>query len=167
MGYMGSGKSTIGKQLAQSLKYPFVDLDEYIEVQEQLSIKELFSQKGELYFRKKESFFLQKLLKEHQNLVLSLGGGTPCFAGNLEALQQQGSVSVYLKSSIKVLTDRLFKEKDQRPLIAHVTEKGQLEDFIRKHLFERAFYYNQANIIANTDNKSISEIVSNLSEEVC
>ena len=131
------------------------------------TISEIFSDHGEIYFRKKESIYMKELLDGVKNYVISLGGGTPCLAGNMEAIKNADHTkSIYLKTGIKTLLDRLFSEKEHRPLIAHLKEKDDLEDFIRKHLFERSFYYNQADIIINTDDRQIDKILSDLKNKI-
>lgn len=160
MGYMGSGKSTIGKNLATVLNYNFLDLDEYISEQENCLIPELFKNKGEIYFRKKETQYLNEVLSTKDNLVLALGGGTPCYGNNINILLDNSNVNLfYLKLSIPNLVLRLFKEKDSRPLISHLTTKEELTEFIGKHLFERTQYYNQASNIITSDNKSKKDIL--------
>ena len=167
IGYMGSGKSYIGRKLAEELNYGYLDLDDYIQQKEKKTISEIFSDHGEIYFRKKESIYMKELLDGVKNYVISLGGGTPCFAGNMEAIKNADHTkSIYLKTGIKTLLDRLFSEKEHRPLIAHLKEKDDLEDFIRKHLFERSFYYNQADIIINTDDRQIDKILSDLKDKI-
>ncbi len=81
---MGSGKTTIGKHLSEVLNYKFIDLDQAIEYEEQHTISELFSKKGELYFRKKERTILEKILSSNSNIVVAIGGGTPCFGDTME-----------------------------------------------------------------------------------
>lgn len=163
MGYMGSGKSTIGKNLATVLNYNFLDLDEYISEQENCSIPELFKNKGEIYFRKKETQYLNEVLSTKDNLVLALGGGTPCYGNNINILLDSSNVNLfYLKLSIPNLVLRLFKEKDSRPLISHLTTKEELTEFIGKHLFERTQYYNQASNIITSDNKSKKDILEEI-----
>lgn len=163
MGYMGSGKSTIGKNLATVLNYNFLDLDEYISEQENCSIPELFKNKGEIYFRKKETQYLNEVLSTKDNLVLALGGGTPCYGNNINILLDSSNVNLfYLKLSIPNLVLRLFKEKDSRPLISHLTTKEELTEFIGKHLFERTQHYNQASNIITTDNKSKKDILEEI-----
>ncbi|WP_299097462.1 shikimate kinase [Winogradskyella sp.] len=162
-GYMGSGKSTIGKNLATVLNYNFLDLDEYISEQENCSIPELFKNKGEIYFRKKETQYLNEVLSTKDNLVLALGGGTPSYGNNINILLDNSNVNLfYLKLSIPNLVLRLFKEKDSRPLISHLTTKEELTEFIGKHLFERTQYYNQASNIITTDNKSKKDILEEI-----
>src|SRR5436853_6290275 len=89
IGFMGSGKTFLGKQLAQLLNYEFIDLDEWIEQREKKSIAEIFSEDGEEYFRKKESQQL-KLLAEKNNAVIATGGGTPCFHDNMKWMNDHG-----------------------------------------------------------------------------
>jgi shikimate kinase len=158
LGYMASGKSTIGKNLANILDYSFQDLDDFIEKSENLTVKDIFSSKGEIYFRKLESQALETLLKNNESLVLALGGGTPCYGNNLELLKRDNVVSVYLKSSIPTIVSRIEKEVSKRPLVAHLDNQDDLVEFIGKHLFERSQYYNKADFIVSTDNKSQKEI---------
>jgi shikimate kinase len=160
MGYMGSGKSTIGLQLANILGFTFVDLDAYIEAKESSSIPELFKSKGEIYFRKKESSYLKELLNTNESSVIALGGGTPCYGINLQLiLETDNAKSVYLKLSIPSLVKRLELEKSKRPLISHLKTQEELTEFIGKHLFERSPYYSQANEIIIADEKSVDDIV--------
>jgi shikimate kinase len=159
LGYMGSGKSTIGKQLATVLEYNFVDLDNYIEIKEGSSVTEIFKNKGEIYFRKIEHKYLIELLSQNINIVLSLGGGTPCYANNMELLNVKGIQSYYLKLTSANLVDRLFEEKEQRPLISHLKTKEALQEFIAIHLFERQNFYQQAKQSLNTDGLLPKEIV--------
>ncbi len=157
-GYMGSGKSFIGKQLADRLSLPFFDLDSFIEEKEQQSIATIFKDKGQIYFRKREHETLLDVLKNQDNIILSLGGGTPCFYDNMDHINQN-SVCFYLKSNITTLSKRLQKEKEQRPLIAHLQE-GQLPEFIAKHLFERRPFYEKARYIIDTEQQSLEEILN-------
>lgn len=163
IGYMASGKSTLGRILAKKLNYNFIDLDDFIEKGEQTAISEIFKSKGEIYFRKKETQYLNHILKNKTKLVLSLGGGTPCYGNNMDAvLNCKHVVSIYLKASIATLVKRLKKEKSKRPLIAHIQTDDLLAEFIGKHLFERSRFYNQSEYIISTDNKTENEIVENL-----
>ena len=150
---MGSGKTTVGKLVAKHLKIKFLDLDSYIEEAEGQPIKQLFSYKGELYFRKKEFFYLNEILSSNSNFLLSTGGGTPCYGANMEAISNATKNSIYLKVSLRELIRRLSIEKDQRPLISGITN-DELPEFIGKHLFERSFYYNQAHLKISCDGKS-------------
>lgn len=161
IGYMGSGKSSLGKLLATELKIPFYDLDAYIEGQENQTIADIFKTKGEIYFRRLEHEKLKELLKENVNMVLALGGGTPCYAGNMDLLLENGT-SIYLQYPLEVLVDRLWLAKEQRPVIAHLGTKELLEDFVRKHLFERAPYYMQATHKIKLEQGTLKEAVHEL-----
>ena len=159
--YMASGKSTIGKQLSKKLGIPFLDLDTYIYEKENKSVSEIFSQNGEIYFRKKEHEYLREVLENQQDFILSLGGGTPCYANNIELILNKNSISIYLKASIQTLSNRLLKNKNLRPLVAFL-EDDQVPEFIAKHLFERRFFYEQARKVVVIDQKSVSEIVDEI-----
>lgn len=163
IGYMASGKSTLGRILAKKLNYEFLDLDDYIEANENTTISNIFKIEGEIYFRKKETYYLKKLLESKTNLVLSLGGGTPCYSNNMEMiLNANNAKSIYLKASIPTLIARLKNEKSKRPLIAHIKTDDLLSEFIGKHLFERSQYYSLANATLTTDNKSEKDIIEAL-----
>ena len=161
IGYMGSGKSTIGKALSKSLELPFVDLDEQIEIEANASIPEIFDTQGPIHFRKLESQMLRKVLEEGTGMVLSLGGGTPCYSNNMKLLKESRSISVYLKLTIGELERRLLTEKQHRPLIRDLDNDG-LAEFIGKHLFERSPFYNQADMIVECDNKTVEAIVAQI-----
>src|SRR5436190_1389040 len=105
LGYMGSGKSTIARLLSESLGISYLDLDEIIEKKTNQSIKEIFETKGEIYFRKIEHEIFRNLIieKDSKEMILSLGGGTPCYANNHEFLNGEGIISIYLKASIDTL----------------------------------------------------------------
>jgi shikimate kinase len=162
LGYMGSGKTTIGIQLARKLFLNFTDLDDFIEEKEQQSIKEIFKQKGEIYFRKIEHKYLKQFINENESYVLSLGGGTPCYAGNLDLiLKDKKSRSFYLRGSIPTLFKRLSENKFKRPLISDLSD-DQLTEYIAKHLFERSLFYDKATHKISIDNKEIQEIVTEI-----
>ena len=161
LGYMGSGKSTIAQKLALSLNLPFIDLDQYIEQNENVSIKKLFESNKEIKFRKLEHQYLKDLLANNDSFVLSLGGGTPCYANNHLLLQGGTIMSVYLKASIETLTNRLKVEKDSRPLLASQPD-DELSEFIAKHLFERSYFYTHATHTITVDGKSVDTIVTEI-----
>ena len=163
IGYMGSGKSYVGKLLADVLNYSFIDLDLYIEKREGFKITEIFQKKGEIYFRKKETAYLKEILSENSKLVLATGAGTPCYGNNLSLLNESDTATtIYLRTSLGELVCRLFLEKSKRPLISHIKTEDLLNDFIRKHLFERSFYYCQSKTTITTDKKSGEKIVQDI-----
>ncbi|CAM1368979.1 shikimate kinase [Tenacibaculum xiamenense] len=165
LGYMASGKSFIGKILAKNMQLPFIDLDNYIEEKEKLTIPQIFERKGEIYFRTIENKYLNELLMNNDNYVLSLGGGTPCYGNNMEVIgKAKDTTSFYLKASINTIVNRLRGEKDQRPLVASLKDEDLLE-FVAKHLFERNNYYSKATYTIPIDNKEgnvISEEINSL-----
>lgn len=164
---MGSGKSAVGRTLARQLSLDFMDLDDVIITEENSAIPEIFSTSGEIYFRRREAEVLKKLLEQDQSYVLALGGGTPCYGKNLQLIKDaSGTTLVYLKTGLAQLKTRLFAEREKRPLIKDLGTPEVLEDFIRKHLFERTFYYNQSDLIISTDEKSIPQITTEIIAEL-
>ena len=163
LGYMGCGKSTIANRLSKSTGIPFVDLDKSIEERTNLSINEIFEQKGELYFRKLEREVLLELLQSPETLIIGLGGGTPCYANNHELLKGEGVFSIYLKAAVATLVDRLVSNNSKRPLIADKSE-DEIKEFVAKHLFERSFYYNQAQHILSIEGRTKDETVTDILE---
>jgi shikimate kinase len=160
IGYMGSGKSSIGRKLSKKLRCNLIDLDDFIVEKEKASVKEIFDTKGEIFFRKKEEEYLRELLLLPGDTILSLGGGTPCFGDNMKyILESENTKSIYLKSSVKSLTDKLILKKSKRPLIANIQTKEALAEFIGKHLFERSPYYSKAAHQVVTDHKTKKEVV--------
>ena len=167
IGYMGVGKSFIGKILSKEFHFKFIDLDTYIESKEKKTINDLFKEKGEIFFRNIEKKYLNNLLSENSKYIISTGGGTPCYSNNLDLINNNNNVkSIYLKASISILTDRLFIDIHNRPLISHLNSKKELNNYISKHLFERSNFYNQADIIIDVENKKIKEIIYQITEEL-
>jgi shikimate kinase len=138
IGMMGSGKTTAGKKLARKLSYQFVDLDEFIEEQTRLSVSDFFLKYGEDKFRLIEQECLRKTF-EWQNMLVSTGGGTPCFFSNMEEINKHG-ISVYIKATAAFLASRLLAEKEKRPLISHLQDK-QLPEYLSELLLQREKYY--------------------------
>jgi shikimate kinase len=153
---MGSGKSTIGKQLASKLGYKFLDLDNYIERSTGKSITEIFNDKGEDCFRKIESECLKEVLESPGNLI-ALGGGAPCFHDNIKRIKEF-SLSIYLKISPEGLTKRLLRSHTPRPLIKGKTE-NELLDYIREKLTRREEYYLQADFVIESDSIQVDDLL--------
>jgi len=160
MGYMGSGKSVIGTILADKLGILYTDLDCFIEEKEQLSIAEIFETKGEIYFRKIEATYLEELLNQSNDAIISLGGGTPCYGNNIRLIEKK-AISFYLNATINTIYERLKGETSKRPLIATVGEEN-LKEYIAKHLFERTVFYEKANHTILVNNKSMLKIVDEI-----
>ncbi len=158
---MASGKTTIGKHLGASIHLPFIDLDNYIEGKEEKSVLEIFKEDGEIYFRRKEHEYLKDLLSSDEGFVLSLGGGTPCYAGNMKTILQSKAQSFYLNATLSLLAERLKKQKANRPLVADLPN-DKITEFVAKHLFERRPFYEQAVHRVSMDDKKVSEIVKEI-----
>ena len=161
IGYMGSGKSHIAKLLSDRLGIKLIDLDKEISKKNKMTIAEMFQKKGEIFFRRQERALLEEIVATEDSCILSLGGGTPAYYNNMELINQNYE-SIFLRTSVKNLTERLLKQKHKRPLIANISDQD-LPEFIAKHLFERNIFYNKAKYTVNTDDKTPEMIV----EELC
>jgi shikimate kinase len=146
IGFMGSGKTTLGRKLAARMGCEFIDLDHKLEQQVELSIAEYFSIFGEDAFRRLESEVLKKTIYSG-NAIISTGGGLPCYFDNMEWMKANGKV-IYIKLSPKTLADRLETGKEERPLLQD-KHGDDLVAFIEQKLSEREGFYAQANIIAD------------------
>ncbi|MEM6721238.1 MAG: shikimate kinase [Bacteroidota bacterium] len=158
LGYMASGKSSVSKLLGTTLELPVLDLDTYIETQEGKTIPEIFETKSEIYFRMREHHYLKEVLETQQEMILSLGGGTPCYSNNMELIHKYTKHTFYLQTSIMEIVNRVKDEKAQRPLISGISDED-LPEFIGKHLFERNVFYQQATHSVLTDKKTIEKLV--------
>jgi len=158
---MGSGKTTIAKLLSEKINLNVLDLDKIIEERLNLSVKTIFETRGEIYFRKIEHQIFSELMSNNESTILSLGGGTPCYAGNHLLLNGEGVTSIYLKASIETLYKRLSRENSERPLLSEM-EKEEMKEFIAKHLFDRSYYYNQATFKVTVDGKYPEAIVGEI-----
>lgn len=141
VGYMGSGKTTIGRQLALALGRSFYDLDWFIETRYRRSVAQLFQERGEQGFRELEHNMLHEAA-EFEDIVLSCGGGTPCFYDNMDYIRSVGE-SVYLKATPEVLAEHLKMRRVERPLLEGKSDE-ELLDFIRTSLHEREPFYLKA-----------------------
>lgn len=144
IGYMGAGKTTIGKTLAKQLGVPFYDLDWYIETRMRKKVKQIFDEKGEEGFRIIEKNMLHEVA-EFENVVLACGGGTPCFFDNMEYMVGQGDV-IYLKGTPEVLFRHLKMGKGVRPLLLGKNDE-ELLYYIRENVQKREEFYTKANHI--------------------
>ncbi|HTE08812.1 MAG TPA: shikimate kinase [Flavitalea sp.] len=149
IGFMGSGKTHWGTQLASKLQIPFFDLDELISKGENKSIAEIFSESGEEYFRMRERETLSSIIEEYPSVVLSTGGGTPCFFNNIEKMKKYGIV-VWLNTDVEIILQRLMKEKEKRPLIRDIPDE-ELKTYIIRKLNKRRMYYELANVVLDNE----------------
>ncbi len=152
IGFMGSGKSTVGRNLANALKWKFIDLDTYIEDKQGFLVSEIFSRDGESVFRLMEQQALEEVSKM-DNVVIATGGGVPCFFNNMENMKQAG-LTMYLKLSPESLLQRLLPARKTRPLIADKSD-AELLLYIEKKLEERESFYCQASVVADASATSI------------
>ena len=141
IGYMGSGKTTLGKAFAQAAHLQFIDLDWYIEERMHKAIKDLFAERGEEGFRQVERNMLHEA-GEFENVVIAAGGGTPCFFDNIDYMNWTGD-TVFLNASFEALFRRLKVAKSKRPLLSGKTDE-ELKEVIRNGLAERMAFYGKA-----------------------
>lgn len=141
IGYMGSGKTTVGKALAQELNLQFYDLDWYIEGRMRKTVPQIFAERGEEGFRQVERNMLHEVA-EFEDILLSCGGGTPCFFDNMDYLNSQGDV-VYLKADPEVLYKHLLMGRTERPLLKGKTPE-ELIEYIKEQLKQREPFYQKA-----------------------
>ena len=163
LGFMGTGKTYWGRLWALQHGMDFFDLDTEIEKEAKMTIKEMFEQFGETYFREKEKQALQRF-GDRDNFILSTGGGTPCFYDNMQWMNGTG-VTIYLDTPVQILKDRLSKEKDHRPLLKNLDD-NDLIPFIENNINKRNKFYNQAVVILPTESiteATFSEIKSTYS----
>ncbi len=163
IGYMGAGKTTIGRLLSKALGLEFIDLDHFIEKRYNKSISQLFADNGEENFRQIEARTLEEI-SNFENIVISTGGGAPCFHNSMEKMNIAGT-TIYLKASAQELTNRLNVCKNSRPLIKDKSN-DELLNFIDKNLQKREVFYNQANIILDIEHipvkTNLESIISQL-----
>jgi shikimate kinase len=148
LGYMGSGKTTVGKALSKDINLPFYDLDWYIESRMHRTVKQIFDERGEEGFRQIEHNMLHEIA-EFENVIISCGGGTPCFYDNMDYLNEQGE-TVFLQASPSVLYQHLKMGKTVRPLLLNKTPE-EVQAFVKEQLAERTPYYNKAKHIIDVD----------------
>jgi shikimate kinase len=159
IGYMGSGKTTVGKALSKETGMMFYDLDWYIESRMRKTVSQIFAERGEEGFRQIEYNMLHEVA-EFENVIISCGGGTPCFFDNMDYLNQQGDV-VYLKATPETLYKHLMMAKVERPLLKDKSPE-ELIAYITEHLKERSPFYEKArysldvNVLDNYDKIAIS-----------
>lgn len=142
VGYMACGKTRRGKEMAEKLGIHFIDLDAYIVERENRSIAEIFASQGEKEFRELETRYLKEVCELYEDLVLSTGGGTPCFNANMDYMNVQGD-TLFLNTDIDTIVSRLIRGKYKRPIVSNLDD-DEIRDFVVKHLQERLPFYRQA-----------------------
>lgn len=159
VGFMGAGKTKLGKGLARKLNIPFYDTDQMIEQEEQLSVAQIFKMKGEHYFRALEKNVVENI-GDKTDFVLSVGGGLPCNGTLMDELNKLGT-TIYLKHSLGVLLQRLRNNKQNRPLILNLSD-DELGDFISNKLEERERFYLKSQLVLKTEEQSPNAIIHRL-----
>ncbi|MGK0365849.1 MAG: shikimate kinase [Saprospiraceae bacterium] len=144
-GFMGSGKSYTGRRLADLMQLPYFDLDAEIESGEKKRITDIFTQNGEAHFRRLERKYLEQIILQHSKVIVSTGGGTPCFLGNDEFMLTHGMV-VFFDTDYSVLAERLQKESEHRPLL-NGKSIFELEEFIAQKIEQRLPYYQNCHVV--------------------
>lgn len=167
IGFMGSGKTYMGKILSQHMNVPHVDLDEWIVESSGKTITSIFETEGEEKFRKKETNALAEIKEKFDlqessmiNAIVSCGGGAPCFNGNMEWMNSNG-ITVWLNPPIETLLLRLENEKMHRPLVSGLSDQ-ELKAFIEHKLQERSFFYEQAKLMVNDPMVNINTLIKNI-----
>ncbi len=160
IGYMGSGKTTLGQILAEKMKLTFIDLDQEIERATGKRITTIFEEEGEDAFRLKEKEILGKAIKHNERFVMATGGGTPCYHKNLELMRKAG-ITIYLQVSIKELVRRNQNAQELRPLLRGMSEL-EMQTFINEHLKERISHYKKANITLKENEIDAERIIQDL-----
>ena len=163
IGYMGSGKTTIGKALSKETGLPFYDLDWYIESRMRKTVKQIFDSAGEEGFRKIERNMLHEVA-EFENVIISCGGGTPCFYDNMEYINNQGD-TVYLKATPEVLYGHLKMGKSVRPLLLNKTPE-EVDVFIREQLKQREPFYEKAKHIIDVNVMDNFDKINNTVQQI-
>lgn len=159
IGYMGSGKTTVGKKLARMLNYEFMDLDEVFEEKYRIQINGFFEKYDERAFREIETSLIKET-EQFDHIVISTGGGAPCFNDNLSLMKSIG-ITVYLQMSIPALVNRLSNAKRVRPLLKDM-DVEELTDFISKQLKERDNFYKEAHITINGENCEVETMARSI-----
>ena len=160
IGFMGVGKTSLGKKLANRLNIPFLDTDDLIEQKVGMTIADYFAKKGENAFRNTEKELL--LNYDFNNAIVSTGGGLPCYHKNMETMNEKG-ITIFLNRPAKELQQRLINAKKQRPLIKELNDDELLE-FITSKLVERRPFYEMANFTLDRNSQTVDEIINRISE---
>ena len=157
IGFMGSGKTTLGRALAAATGLRFIDLDEYIEEQSGASVSEIFATRGEVAFRELERLTLLEVSRM-DDVIVACGGGTPCFGSNMELMNSTG-LTVLLEASFPRLLERLTEGSAKRPLIAAMGSH-ELEEYIRRTVEARMPFYSKARQRFGSDELETAEMIA-------
>lgn len=148
IGYMASGKTRLGRAMAEEKGFTFIDLDAYIAERRGQTIAEIFAEVGESGFRKMETDYLKEVCGLYESFVMSAGGGTPCFNGNMEYMNSVGE-TIFLNTDVDTITERLIRGKHKRPLVKNLNDE-EIRTFVVEHLGKRLPFYKMAKEIINS-----------------
>lgn len=157
IGYMGSGKSSVGRELQKKTNFKLLDSDQEIEKEQGRIISDIFKEDGEAAFRKMEAEYLERLSKNSEKIILSTGGGMPIAEGNAERMKAVGNV-IYLKAKAETIYDRL-KNDTVRPLLQNGDKMAIITEMLNKR---SPFYENAASIVVETDGKNLEQVVEEI-----
>lgn len=162
IGYMGCGKSTLGRKLASYAGLQFVDMDHYIESRHCKSVPQIFAEEGEEVFRQKERKALEEL-SEFTNVIIATGGGAPCFFDNMELMNRTGK-TIYLNINPRILAERLLESKNERPLIKGKSKK-ELIQYIATTLKHRDKFYSKAHYQITVPDVELEKVLKMIKED--
>lgn len=163
VGFMGAGKTTVGKLLAETIGVSFIDSDEWIVAKEQASVSDVFATKGEAYFRQLEKAFLDHLALE-QPAVVAVGGGLPCFGDNIMVLNSLG-IFIYINTSLQTLTQRLKNDRANRPLLRDLKDE-ELFRYVEDLIAQRKVFYKMAQLIVPNESNKPNDVVEKIKKEL-
>jgi len=163
VGYMGSGKSTVGRLLAENLHFQFIDLDAWIENRFHKTIRDLFAEYGEAQFREIEHRSLEELA-DFQDVVVATGGGAACYHQNMEWMNAHG-ITIYLAASVETLVGRLVTAKSKRPLVSEKSD-ADLAVFITESLHRREPFYRQAHLVVDSTSEPAEVLTARIVKEI-
>ena len=165
IGYMGCGKSSLGRKIAKRAEMRFVDMDSVIEEREGASVSDIFHYAGEEYFREKERELIEEVAAAEDDVVVSTGGGVPAWRDNMERLNGMGT-TIYLQRSPEQILSRLSAYgREKRPMFRGKSDEELLK-FMHDHLAEREPYYAKANIVVDCNTMSDDAVVNYIIERV-
>lgn len=163
VGFMASGKSNLGKQLAQMLKLPFVDLDEFIKTRSGMSIPDIFNTKGEAEFRRIESAFLEEAIAKKEDFVMACGGGIMLSEANRRLLKSAG-ISVFIDTPTQTIIDRLLRDTENRPLLSGLAD-DKLREKVVSMMETRRKAYETAELSFYPEKETLNDLINKFNKE--
>lgn len=165
VGYMGAGKTTLGEALAAKLALTFIDLDHFIEARQHKTVSQIFASEGETGFRELERKALAEVA-QYEDVVVALGGGTPCFFDNMDVIRAAGLV-MWLRPTEDVLIRRLMAGRSKRPILAGIESEEEMRTFVRKQMAQREPFYRRAQILLGSSHLESRKEIASTVQKVC